>query len=106
MDNEEAKEIWVEEEKLKVKEKASRAAAQAASKDGDAVEGPGQEGSKKFDVLSLFDKEIPEPRSEVVSIRIKPSTRKKLKKILGNKISEGRKLTEASLIAEILEKIL
>ena len=101
MDLEKAKEMFAAEDEIKVK-KPKRAAAEAATEEAD------EEGDNgKFDVRSLFPDEVAETRSEVVGpVRIKPSTRKKLKKLLADEIRKGRKLTEGALISEILEKIL
>lgn len=66
-----------------------------------------EEEKGKFNIRSLFDSEVGETRSEVIgAIRIKPSVRKKLKALLAEEISKGRKVTEASLASEILEKVL
>lgn len=101
MDLEKARKMFEAEDEIKVK-KPKRAAGAAVEEEEEEEEEDG-----KFDVRSLFPDEIPETRSEVVGpVRIKPSTRKKLKKLLADEIRKGRKLTEGALISEILEKIL
>ncbi|HET9239185.1 MAG TPA: hypothetical protein VFO10_18135 [Oligoflexus sp.] len=111
-DKEQAKELFDAEDNFTIKKKNVKSGALArsneaenegADSDDDSAEGK----SSRFDVKSLFSEEVPETRSEVVgSVRLKPSTRKKLKKIVADEIRRGRKVSETSLISEILEKIL
>lgn len=62
--------------------------------------------SNKIDVMALIEDKEEEERSEVMSIRITPSSRRKIEQIWLSQRKKRKKLKESTVAAEILMKVL
>ena len=64
------------------------------------------DGASKIDVMALINNDEEEERSEVMSIRITPSSRKKIEQIWLDQRKKRKKIKESTIAAEILMKVL
>ena len=65
-----------------------------------------QKVSPRIDVMALIEEKTEEDRTEVMSIRITPTSRKKIEQIWLDQRKKRKKLKESTVAAEILMKVL